>query len=493
MTNPVPAAATKPLVAGVLTIIAGACIALALPPPGWWPLAIVGIALWDWLIAHQPWRQRCMRGWLVGASWLFPSMVWMWDLTIPGYLIAAGLASTLFAAASAISPPGASRLWVFPGLVAVFEFVRWSWPFGGVPLAHLALTQAASPLGATARIGGPLLVVVLVVVLGQSVASVAQRHFKAAGVGVAVVVGMVALAWVAPRASTSDEISVALVQGGGPQRTRASAKQNPVVLARHVEASRWVDTPVDLVVWPENVVNPGNLLHHDDARALVNQVAADLDAPVLAGWFYRSEQDGEIVGTVNYHSTITPSGDEVSRYDKVILVPFGEFVPLRGLIEFFNDEIPAFDVLPSNDTPVLDTPLGLVGVSISWEGFFESRARDATNAGAVILTNPTNGASYWLTQVQSQQLASNQLRAIENDRWVLQVAPTGFSAVINPDGAVAAKTSISERSVLTETAQLREGRTLATLLGPWPIVIYGMAAIVTDRGLTRRRQTQQPN
>ena len=129
-------------------------------------------------------------------------------------------------------------------------------------------------------------------------------------------------------------------------------------------------------------------------------------------------------------------------------------------------------------------------MSISWEGFFDTAARAAVADGAELLTNPTNGSSYWLTQVQTQQVASNQLRALENDRWVLQVAPTGFSAVIDPDGRVVQRTGISERAVLVDTVEMRRGRTLASRVGRWPLVLYGVGTIGLAWGLELRRRSR---
>ena len=248
-----------------------------------------------------------------------------------------------------------------------------------------------------------------------------------------------------------------------------------MVLGRHIEATKFLDRPVDIVLWPENVVNPGVYLPIDAARAAVDEVARSTDATVLAGWFYPVSD----TGTVNYQSAITPDGDEVDRYDKVRIVPFGEFVPLRGFIEWtgLGAGIPARDVIAGTADPVLDTPVGPVGVSISWEGFFERRARAAVASGAELLTNPTNGASYWLTQVHTQQVASNQLRAIENDRWVLMVGPTGMSAVVEPDGALQQRTDIGERTVLYATVEMRSGRTLASLVGLWPVLCLGIASV----------------
>ena len=100
-----------------------------------------------------------------------------------------------------------------------------------------------------------------------------------------------------------------------------------------------------------------------------------------------------------------------------------------------------------------------LGIAISWEIFFEDRARSAISGGGEILLNPTNGSSYWLTILQSQQVASSRLRAMETGRWVLQAAPTGFSAIIDPNGDIVERSSISETRVLHATVDRRGGNT----------------------------------
>ncbi len=472
---------------GWLAVPAGLCIAASVPPWGWWPLAFVGFALLDQVIDTPSWRQRFKRMWLVAAAWLFPAMLWMWDLTAPGYVAAVVLSGVYFGTAAAVTPPRL-RAWTLPGTVALAEAVRWSWPFGGAPLANIALSQVESPLVYPARLGGPLLVVVTVVVIGQALARLVRvlaesgssrpRPSSAvASLGPALAVALLLVVGGAlhPRSTVVREAEVALVQGGGPQRTRASSSQEPVVLGRHVEGSSAIDGPVDLIVWPENVVNPGRYLDFDDAYAQVVGVAQRAQAPVLAGWFTRDADRKPF----NYQSVILPDGQETDRYNKVKVVPFGEFVPLRGLIEFLapSAPLPPNDLQPGTGPPVVDTDIGPVGVSISWEGYFEQRARHSVREGAELLTNPTNGSSYWLTQVQTQQVASNQLRAVENDRWVLQVAPTGLSAIIDPEGDVRQRTGVSERRTLQATVEMRRGRTLASVVGPWPVLAYGLVAV----------------
>lgn len=124
----------------------------------------------------------------------------------------------------------------------------------------------------------------------------------------------------------------------------------------------------------------------------------------------------------------------------------------------------------------MPTPVGPIGVVISWEVFFSSRARDAIGNGGEVLTNPTNGSSYWLTQVQSQQVASSKLRALETGRWMLQAAPTGFSAIVDPDGRLVDCRMTHRDVVPTPTAdhrrpdlpqrRLRGGRARADDLAP---------------------------
>ena len=178
----------------------------------------------------------------------------------------------------------------------------------------------------------------------------------------------------------------------------------------------------------------------------------------------------------------------VDTYDKVRLVPFGEYVPLRSTAERFSDDLPGRDVRPgpADEPAVLDTALGPLGVSISWEIFFDNRARSAVgDGGGRVLLNPTNGSSYWLTVVQTQQIASSRLRAIETDRWVVQAAPTGFSAVITPDGEVIERTGVSESRVIQTTVELRHGDTLAVRLGAWPVAIAAALTLSLALGLGR--------
>ena len=470
-----------------------------MPPWGWWPLAFVGFAVIDGLLtARTPWL-RFRRLPLVGLGWFVPSMLWMFDLTPLGFPIAAAFHAALLGIAAAVTPASRWRRLAFPGALVLAELIRWSVPFGGVPLATLAMGQAEAPLAPTVRVFGALLLTSLVPVIGFGLAGLIERHRPTVIATVAFVgVALLGVA-VAPRSHVVDTIEVAIVQGGGEQRTRASAEGARIVFERHIEASALVNEGVDLVLWPENVVNPvipdpgqqvgPNVLTLPEAEERVSALAVELGAPLLPGWFYKVSE----TENVNYTDVWLPDGTVGDRYDKVRTVPFGEFVPLRGLIEGFAEEaLPEREVRPGTEPAVVDTPVGPMGVAISWEIFFDHRARDAIGNGGQILLNPTNGSSYWLTIVQTQQMASSQLRALETDRWVLQAAPTGFSAVVDNSGDVLDRTAISEQAVLHATVERREGQTWAVRYGAWPMVIVALAALVAAHVGHRRTRRSGP-
>ncbi len=491
-----PASEVSPWPIRLLAIASGVALMMSLPPWGWWPLAFAGIAGIDRVVAASARRgQRLRHTWLAAAAWLFPSTIWMFDFTAPGYVVAMVVFSALYGIVGGLAPQGRGRRPVLAGGFVFAELIRASWPFGGVPISTMAMMLSSSPLLPIARVGGPFLLAFTIMTIGLTLSAAVGRQTRTAILGVAGALILILLGLVGPRGETIDTLDVAVVQGGGPQRTRASASQEPIVFARHLEASQTISTPVDLVLWPENVVNPkapgasenAAGLDKDFAQTELEQLARDLDAPILPGWFEKVSD----TNTINYTNIINPDGSTGDRYDKVRLVPFGEVIPFRPLLESIaGDALPARDVIPGTEPAVLDTPVGTLGISISWEIFFANRARDAVGNGGEVLINPTNGSSYWLTIVQSQQIASSKLRAMETGRWVLQAAPTGFSAVITPEGKVVDRTGVSETRVLTETIERRRGLTWANRVGNWPAVLLALAGIVGGLAASERRATR---
>lgn len=488
----------------LLGAVAGFLIAFSLPPWGWWPLAFIGLALFDYLAGDESRKARFLSGWAAGLVWLAMGELWLFDLTSGGYVAVFLIFGAGYGLVSVLAGGGDGRLVLLPAGFVLFEWFRWSWPFGGVPLATLPMTQVASPLAAVLPLGGALLLVAVTVATGSTLRLLVERRFDMAGVVFGVVAVAVIAGFVAPTGSVIDTIEVAVVQGGGPQRTRASVCENQAVFDRHRAATDTIDRQVDLILWPENVVNPipdgtplggcDDLFFMTEAMEETAAIAGEQGTILVPGWFHIAPVEEFPDYNVNYSTAISPDGEQLSRYDKVRTVPFGEFVPLRGLIETFSSDVPGRDALPGTGPAVLDAEVAQLGISISWEIFFDSRGRAAIRDGGEILINPTNGSSFWLTILQSQQIASSQLRAQETGRWVLQAAPTGFSGIIDPDGNVLERTSISEQRVLYGTVERREGLTLATRLGAPPMLIISLLAFAAvyarSQGAKRGEQAQ---
>src|SRR5439155_25318632 len=139
-----------------------------------------------------------------------------------------------------------------------------------------------------------------------------------------------------------------------------------------------------------------------------------------------------------------PGAGRVSRYDKVHRVPFGEYIPLRSVIEHLADlSLVPDDAVTGHGTGLLraPAPAGRLGAVISYEVFFADRARSAIVAGGQVLLVPTNAASFKTGQVPAQELGAARMRAIETGRDVVQAAPTGYTAAIGAGGAVRVPTA----------------------------------------------------
>ncbi len=486
----------------LVAIIAGLLVAFSLPPWGWWPLAYVGVASFATCKPNSN-RARFMFGTMFALAWLAPGMAWMWFLTAPGYVIAALLFSALHGLAAvitgAVTDQHKHRAVIGPLTHTLAEALRFSFPFGGVPLATLAISQAASPIAPIVRVGGPLLLTYIVLQIGFLLASLRhtetpRRSMRAVLLAVVAVAVLPITGLIAPHGKDiGRSLNVAAVQGGGPQGTLAINTNSRDVVIRHLDATQKIavastsnEGKLDLVVWPENVIDVSSFSSSIE-RTEVEAQAARLNAPFLVG----ITEDFDNRFFTNAQVVVNTDGSLGDRYDKVRRVPFGEFVPMRGLLEAVGapvDRIPR-DAKAGHDTAILRAADTTIAVVISWEVFFAGRANEGIEQGATLLVNPTNGSSYTGTILQSQQIASSRLRALETGRWLVQVSPTGFSAFVSPNGQVFDRTGVSEQRVITRQVQLRSGRTIYSYLGDMPFVVIMIASLLALL-IADRRTTQ---
>jgi apolipoprotein N-acyltransferase len=264
------------------------------------------------------------------------------------------------------------------------------------------------------------------------------------------------------------------------------------VFDRELNASRAIAKPVDLVLWPEDVIDVDVPLDDSDEAVEMSALAQSIEAPVIAGVVDDAADPDHFR---NAAVLWLPDGTMAGRYDKVHRVPFGEYIPGRGLIEHLVDlSVIPRDAVPGHGPGLLAAPTtGPLGVVISYEVYFADRARAAVNAGGRVLLVPTNAASFRTSQVPTTEVASARLRAIETGRDLAQAAPTGYGAFIDHRGRVLARTTLGRRQVLQGTVHTRTGRTVYVRLGDGPVVLLAAAALALSLWTRRRPSRTSPS
>ena len=464
-----------------LLLVAGLLVAASMPPWGWWPLGFIGIALYG-SVAVQRRDNAFSTGFLFAAAWFLPSMAWMWFLTAPGYIVAIlifcvmhGIASYVAATLSANDHSHRTALIVCHSLA---EVLRLSFPFGGVPLATLAIGQVSGPLADLAPLMG---------VIGITTATLylALTHHRFRAIFIIGLLVFVGNAWNNTQ-STGRTLNLSIVQGGGEQGTHAVDSNPRDVFDVHMSATKTLrpNQERDAVIWPENAISITNkgLFIDSSEYSEITQEAQRLNVPFVIGI---TEDAGEGQFT-NAQVVVNPDGSITGRYDKVRRVPFGEYMPMRSLLKAIGaptDLVP-LDARAGDSRGWLDVADTRTSVAISWEIFFGGRVNEGIADGATFIINPTNGSSYTWTILQTQQIAASRLRALEQGRDVVQISPTGFSAFIDSFGVVHERTSISEQRVVERSVQLRSGRTVYSRMGN---AVYIWALLIAFAWLARRR------
>ncbi|TFG93800.1 MAG: apolipoprotein N-acyltransferase [Syntrophobacterales bacterium] len=262
-----------------------------------------------------------------------------------------------------------------------------------------------------------------------------------------------------------DPVNILLVQGNIDQ----SVKWSPEFQTETMDIYRSLSADasgrdVSLIVWPETAA-PFYFQDYDDrARDLIN-TAREAGAWLLFG-SPSYDREGQNIFFHNSAYLLSPDGIISGRYDKVHLVPFGEYIPLRRLL-FFIDKlvVGAGDFKPGDE--IMPLPMGdnQIGILICYEGIFPEIAREYRQKGAGLLVNITNDAWYGNTSAPYQHLTIAIFRAIENRTYMIRAANTGISAIVNTAGEVVSRTGLFERGTLRGTVKFTRHSTLYSRYG----------------------------
>jgi apolipoprotein N-acyltransferase len=374
---------------------------------------------------------------------------------------------------------------------------------GATQWRHPALLQVSS-LGGVALVSG--LVVAVNAALALLLARGARRRERFAALAPLVLVGAAAL-WgrgAVARLPQGDgeTVRVAAIQANVPQDRTWRPEEEDAIVSRLLDLSgRASEDGARLLLWPESSSplayyrpeGEGALpMPLQPQRAEAQRVAAFLrerGVTLVAGAVQYRHVDGRMRA---YNSAFVsrPDGEPGDSYDKVHLVPFGEYVPLQRVLFFVNrlvqGAVAEFEAGESLEP--LHTPFGDAGTVICYEAIFPGEVRRLAKAGFFV--NLTNDAWFGHSAAPLQHLALAVARAAENHRWMARAANTGISAIVDPAGRVVARTPLEEERVLQGTLHARSDVTPYAAHGDvfgWGCAIFAGFAGLGWRAWSRRR------
>jgi apolipoprotein N-acyltransferase len=463
----------------LLALVAGVGLALAFQPShAWWLLPFAVAAFFDLTSGLTP-RTAWIPGLAFGAGFQLTLLWWMHVLgTFPWLGLAATQAlwyGVLGAAAVPLRRLPAAPLWLAVAWVAM-ENVRTDWPAGGMPWGRLAYAVVGTPLAPGLPYAGTTGVSLLLALTGALLAA-AYRLRGRPRLVVAAALATVLLTALVPRlapysAPRVSSVQVAAVQGNVPGDGTDVRAHYRRITRDHVDETERLATDVDagraappaFVVWPENSTAIDPFLDPEMHADLTAAVTA-ADVPLLAGVVV----DGGSKHALNQGIVFDPVTGAGDRYTKWHPVPFGEYIPWRGL---FGSHLPQLNQVPRDmvgGTRV--TPLEIAGVKVADAICFDVAYDDGLYAqlshGAQLVVIQTSNAMFIHTAQIDQQFAISRLRAIETDRYVVVAAINGITGVIAPDGTLVTSAPLQKRGYVDARVGLIDAVTPAVRIGPW--------------------------
>ena len=277
---------------------------------------------------------------------------------------------------------------------------------------------------------------------------------------------------------------VAVIQGNIRQDEKWDEAFKARTINKYVQMTLQSGKGADLVVWPETAM-PFIFDQEMYANKYIKALPADVNAVILFGTISKDKSGG----FRNSAYVIGKTGDTLGVYNKVHLVPFGEYTPLLTYLPFLEKLTTAGDgFVPGDGHRPIKTDIGNIGVLICYEGVFPSITNETVREGAQVLVNLTNDAWYDRTSAPFQHFAFYIFRAVETNRYVLRAANTGISAIIDPKGRVDAKTPIFTEQILEGSFAMKNTKTFYVRHGDY-FILLALLALVVAVGVGWRRQS----
>ena len=446
-----------------LAVASGLLLAAAFPSMDWEPLAWIGLVPLLRAIDDRSIGRAFRLGWLTGFVFYIATTSWV-GYTITQYtdvprvvamgivvLMASALACYHGAFAAGVRLLQRSRrdvVWLAPALWVTLEWMR-GWFFIGFPWGMLGYSQYRfHDLVQIAEVTGVYGVSAVLVMFNVVVAEVLRERGSAVRRLLPGLLTVTVLLVVLPAlgrwrvaalagAPIVGSLRVGLAQGNIEQGQKWNPAFQDETMTRYRDLTLTAARAgAKLVVWPETAA-PFFFQEPSLRREDVIALAGHAGVPLLIGSpAFRQTPNGRLEQR-NRAYLITPNGSEAGHYDKMQLVPFGEYVPFQRVLFFVARLVDAVaEIGAGEEATVFALPEGRFGVLICYEGIFPALTRRFVNDGADFLVNITNDAWYGHTAAPYQHLVQASFRAIENRVPLVRAANTGISAVVDADGRI---------------------------------------------------------
>ncbi|MDD5567728.1 MAG: apolipoprotein N-acyltransferase [Candidatus Omnitrophica bacterium] len=478
----------------LFSLLSGTLLAFSFNNPKLWIFSWFAFIPLFLSLNNKTLKQSFLLSLFTGITFWAGSIFWLVNVTLIGTILLSLYLALYFAAFGLIVRPHTrhSQFYVFlfvPASWVLLEYIR-SHLLTGFPWSLLGYSQYLNlPVIQIADITGVWGVSFLImftnvagVEIIHSLKARLIRRLKAVIILVILVFSSV-LAYGHFRLGVSDgvkktgQIRIALIQGNIPQELKWEQDSREFIMERYFNLTSLAlkDTP-DLIVWPEAalpVVLEEEPIYYERLLSYSNTISR----PLLFGAVtYRDN--------LYYNSALLLSkeGKLSDRYDKLHLVPFGEYIPLRKALPFLETVAPIGDIARGKEYTIFKVR-NKFGVLVCFEDVFPELSRRFVKEGADFLVNITNDAWFGKTTEASQHLAASVFRAIENRVNLVRCANTGISGFISPQGKILSLVSdpsgnhIFIPGYLTRDIYLYTQRTLYGYSGDFLIILCALYII----------------
>jgi apolipoprotein N-acyltransferase len=415
------------------------------------------------LSSPRPGRLGWVHGyaaWMTGLYWIVPTLQTYGGIVLPVAIALTSLLAGYLALFHALFAWLGSKVWrrwtvgrllVLPALWVALEWLR-TYLGGGFPwnLAAYSWVEVPGALPLAAWIGAYGISFLVLLTSAAVAAAIQRRRWEPAAIGLLVPLLLLPLAgrW----SLRQDALDLERTDGLGhrvsllqPDIPNLVTEDDEVMIRNHhrlMDQSFAACQPGSLVVWPESAEWP--FVYHRSAL-----LDADLAHLVDRGCTVLFNSIAP-VGDAFYNSAflLSPAGTE-ARYDKRHLVPFGEYVPFRGVFGWIDKlSRNAGEFRPADQAVLLPWDGEKIGMAICYEVVFPEEVATLVRQGATVLISITNDAWYGDTTAPWQHFRAARFRAAENRRVMLRAAVTGVSAWVAPDGSVREQLGVYQEGVL---------------------------------------------